>query len=650
MNKRYYTTGLLSIALLFSLGDAVGQEQPSLRKRAEQQYERYEYAHAIDLYSKLADSKKPRTADFERLASSYMYLKNYELAENWYARAVQAKDHEAISLWHYGEVLKQNGKYVEAKEQYKKYAAQSGNSAAIELAIAGCDSAQLWMANPTSHRIVNEKEVNTSLNEFGLFPTSSGAAVYAGEPLTVFGKRSGMTGQAYLKIYSTERLSQEVSLTKPVMMLDVFNESAYHVGPISTNMAGDVLYITRTYPGSDTETHKELGHRAKRHNLELKIYTRQGDSWAEEDFAYNNVKEYSLGHASLSLDGQTLYYASNMPGGYGGVDIWYSELQADGSWGAPQNAGSEVNSAGDEMFPTILGEELYYSSNGFAGMGGLDIFCAYGAKSSFSGRHNLQFPINSAGDDFSYYVSEDNEEGIYGYLSSNRVGGVGGDDIYSFGFVKPKIQIRLEGLVYNKKTGDLIPGAGVTLYTAERQIVSRKVGGADGSFGFDLNKDTYYRVLANKEGYHADSVSIAGVNPLRDTVIQVALYLEPVFTVGDKFVLENIYYDFDKHNIRKDAAVILDELVRTMRDNPTLRIELSSHTDSRGSDSYNMKLSQRRADSAVEYLISRGIARDRLVAKGYGETRLVNKCSNGVACTIEEHQANRRTEVEVLEY
>ncbi|WP_244525854.1 OmpA family protein [Sphingobacterium wenxiniae] len=458
-----------------------------------------------------------------------------------------------------------------------------------------------------------------------------------------------MTGQAYLRVYSAER-SADGGLSNPTVMLESFNGSELHVGPAIANASEDVLYVTRTYPGKDTEKHKENGQKFRKHNLELKIYRLEGNSWKEEDFAYNNVQAYSLGHAALSGDGRTLYYASDMPGGLGGVDIWYSELQGDGSWGAPQNAGAAINSAGDEMFPSVVGDELYYSSNGFAGMGGLDIFRAKGERNSFTGRENLRFPINSAGDDFAFAQLQEDEDGSIGYLSSNRSGGAGGDDIYSYSFRKPKIIIILEGLTLNRKTEELIPDASVTLYSGNRQIVGRVRSDGKAEFRFTLDRNTDYKVLGEKQGFHADSASIAGINPARDTTLHVTLRLEPIFRVGDKFVLENIYYDFDKHNIRKDASEVLDQLVRTMRDNPTLKIELSSHTDSRGTHRYNEGLSQRRAQSAVDYLVSRGISRDRLVAKGYGETRLVNRCKDGVPCTIEEHQANRRTEVEVLEF
>jgi len=644
--KHIIYTGLTGLLLS---GSVHAQEQPSLRLRAQQLYDRYEYANAAGLFERLVDRKNPRVSDMERLAESYYYLNSYDLAENWYARVVQSGEFSEVSLWNYAEVLKQNGKYREAREQYQRYTEKYGASDRASLAMAGADSAVRWMAEPTSHKLRNERAVNTDLGQFSVFPRGS-EVLYAGEPSTILGKRSGMTGQAYLRVYSAERNAADGALGNPSLLDGSFNSSNFHIGPIVADASGETLYVTRTYPGKDTEKHRENGRKYRRHNLELKIYRKDGNGWTESDFPYNNVKEYSLGHAALSADGRTLYYASDMPGGQGGVDIWYSELGADGSWGQPRNAGQAVNSAGDEMFPTVAGEYLYYSSDGFPGMGGLDIFRAKGERSSFSGRENLRFPVNSAADDFSFVLVEESEEALQGYLSSNRPGGAGGDDIYSFSLRKPKILIVLEGLTVNRKTDELIPDASVTLYSAGRQIVGRVRSDGKAAFRFDLDRNTPYRVLAEKQGFHADSANIAAVNPTKDTTIRVTLRLEPVFKVGDRFVLENIYYDFDRHNIRKDASEVLDQLVRTMRDNPTLKIELSSHTDSRGTHRYNEGLSQRRAQAAVDYIVSRGIARERLVAKGYGETRLVNRCKDGVPCTVEEHQANRRTEVEVLAF
>lgn len=637
-------TGILSLSFFFG---AYSQEQPSIRQRADQSFQKMEYYHAAQLYERLVQGRNPQTKDFERLAESYYLISAYELAENWYARASQHEDFSQDGLLNYAEVLKMNGKYNEAKSLYHEYQQKYGESEEISLAIVGADSAIHWLAHPTGHTVHNERNINTDLSEFGAIPTSGGM-VYTGEPKT-HTERSGMTGRAYLKIFSASR-TRTGEITLPAVMPDVFNDARYHVGPITANEDEDILYVTRTHSGTNLEKFREDGINWRKANLELKIYRKNGDSWTEMDFPYNNAEEYSLGHASLSDDGQILYYASDMPGGHGGVDVWYSELEADGSWGTPQNAGTTVNSAKDEMFPSVLGDTLYYSSNGFAGMGGLDIYKAYGSKSNFSARKNLGHPLNSAADDFAYVSWSDTDENLYGYISSNRPGGVGSDDIYSFAYIKPTITILLKGMTKDRDTRETIPSAMVTLYDMDGNIIAKKSSGNDAEFEFEIDANTVYRVHGEKQGFLPDSVRIDAVMPTQDTTIQVELLLDPLLVIGKRFVLENIYYDFDKHDIRPDAALVLDELVTVLRDNPTLKIELSSHTDSRGSDSYNMTLSQRRADAAVQYLVSRGIAKERLEAKGYGETRLVNHCANGVSCTIDEHQANRRTEIEILEF
>lgn len=633
-------------ALSLGITAVNAQEQPSRRSRADQFYKEMQYAKAAAAYEKLVDVKKPSVATMERLAHSYFYIKQYDLAENWYARVVEQKGASSQSRLNYAEVLKQQGKYAEAKAQYQLYANQQ-KSEAVQVAMSGADSAQVWMRNPTKHQIRNEQAVNTALAEFGVMTTSNGV-MYAAEPNSLLSAKSGMTGQAFLKVYTAER-QKDGTLSYPNILGTSINTAPYHIGPVASNAAEDVFYVTRTFPGKQGELFRSEGDKWNKHNLELKIYRKKGSDWVEENFVHNNVKAYSLGHAALSTDEKTLYYASDMPGGKGGVDIWYSELQSDGSWGAPKNAGDVINTSGDEMFPTLVGGDLYFSSTGHVGMGGLDIFKAKGQQANFGKPVNLGYPINSASDDFAYVEYGESAEAKVGYLSSNRKGGVGSDDIYSFVFQKPKIRIILEGVTRDRNTGELLPGSTVTLFGMKDAIISKGTTDEKAFISFDITPNTEFRLLGEKKGYHADSVLVHAVLPTKDTVIRYTMNLTPVMKVGDKFVLENIHYDFDKHNIRPDAAKILDRLVATMRDNPTLKIELSSHTDSRGSDSYNEKLSQRRAQSAVDYLVTRGIARERLVAKGYGEKRLLNKCSNGVDCTKAEHQANRRTEVEVLD-
>lgn len=653
MNNTFKPSLCISLFLLCLAGaePVFGQEQPGLRERADRFYHEYQYAKAIPGYLQLADRKNPQLSDLEKLAESYARISNYVDAENWYSRVIRDPNSKPANLLNYAEVLKQNSRYAEAKKALQEYATKTGDRTSVAVEIAGCDSALVWMADPTAHKITNESGINTEYSEFSAFPIN-GKVHYAGEPpLSFTDKSHGWTGNSFLHIHTADG-AVGGSLGNPNVSEESFNRESYHVGPISSDASGSTLYVTRTYSGSGAGISRENRRKYRTHRLELYIYRKDGSgNWEETPFVYNNVKEYSLGHASLSPDEKTLYFVSDMPGGRGGTDIWYSEKQSDGTWGTPVNAGETINTDKDELFPNLaLDGTLYFSSNGLAGMGGLDIFSSKGGKSSWAKAENLRFPVNSAGDDFAFVGTEATDMGMSGYLSSNRRGGRGADDIYSFSYSRPKIILVLKGITYNKNTKEILPETSVTLFSGNREIKGKQRTKDGGIFIFELDTKSDYRIWGQKTGYYSDSTLISTKGVTKSDTLYASLYLEPLFEVGKTFELENIHYDFDKHNIRKDAAEILDELVRIMRDNPTLMIELSSHTDSRGSDSYNMALSQRRAQSAVNYLVDRGIARDRMVAQGYGESRLLNRCSNGVACSIAEHQANRRTEVTVLEF
>jgi len=645
--KNLYIYPYLMMLLLLGLG-VQAQEQPTLRDRANQLYNEYQYSKAIPLYEKLVDGKKPRLTDLERLADSYRKMNNYTMAENWYVRVLEDSTSNPINLLHYAEVLKANENYEAAKDNFEKYAEKTGNRSEVEVLIQGCDSAVVWMANPTTHKLRNEAAVNTALAEFGAY-TVGDKVYYVGEPDAIMFKNIyGWTGNAFLRIYGTKRY-EDNSLLQSNIDSAIFNNEPYHVGPVAANKEGTTLYVTKTYAGNSAEKEKEDKRKYRTKNLELYTYTNDNGKWNEAPFAYNNVKAYSVGHAALSVDGETLYFVSDMPGGHGGTDIWYCERLLNGEWGEPKNAGAMINSAGDEMFPSITSEgTLYFSSNGWPGMGNLDVFTAKGAKDEWSKAVNMHFPVNSSADDFAYTVNDITNLTEAGYISSNRSGGVGSDDIYSYTFWKPKFNVMLKGVTYDKETEDPLPDVAVALFNEKGELLAKKQSKAAGEFEFEVDVEEAYKVLGEKIAYLPDS-AFTNTNGLNagDTV-KVALYLDQL-KQGKTFRLDNIYYDFDKYNIRKDAAAILDGLVKTLKDNPTLKIELSSHTDSRGSDKYNMTLSQKRAQAAVDYIVTRGIARDRMIAKGYGESKLLNRCANGVKCSEAEHQLNRRTEFTVLE-
>lgn len=642
------TLTLVQISLLFTI-PVSSQEQPNVRDRANSHYARYEYSYAIPLLEELTSSKRFRFSDLEKLSDSYLRVQDYRSAVKSYERLLSEDGATNEHRYQYGVALKANGDYESARTVFTEYQQSGGDPRLSSVQLAGIDSARKWTANPTSHVLINESGINTANSEFSVYQ-SGGQLYYTGEPVEVSGKRSthGWTGRGYLKLQSTQE-SPTGRLSATTEVPSALNEGNYHVGPLSSNADGSVLYITRTHDGGHTGTEKEGHRRYRTSRLELYIYTHENGNWISTPFPYNNVKEYSLGHAVLSADESKLYYVSDMPGGQGGTDLWYSEQQSDGSWGAPQNCGAAINTFGDELFPSIGTDgALYYSTDGLAGMGGLDIFRSEGSGSSWSTPVNQGYPLNSAGDDFSYQLLSTAEGTSTGYLSSNRAGGKGLDDIYSFNYQAPKIVIDLKGQTYDKGKETKLSNTNVVLYSGT-SVVGSQNSGSGSSFTFPLEANKDYTLIGSKEGYTSDTVRFSTAGITKSVTIEKDLHLQTIYVPGFTFELEDLYYDFDKDNIRPDAALVLDRLVQIMEEHKDLKIELSSHTDSRGSDKYNEALSDRRAKSAVAYLVSRGISADRMIAKGYGEYRLKNACSDGVSCSEEAHQQNRRTEVTVLE-
>ncbi|WP_199269619.1 OmpA family protein [Formosa sp. L2A11] len=648
---KIYAILLLS---LMSLMSVQAQEQPSNRKKANEYFNSYQYGKAILIYQKLTDVPRPKLKDMEQLAYSYSQVNDYELSSNWYSRIVDYPNSDPENLLLYATTLKQTARYAEAKKALQDYIKAEGSNEDVAVQIAGCDAAIKWMANPLDYKIKNEKEVNTPLSEFGAYPLDNEVYYTGEEQSSDKPKTLSWTGASFLKIFKADIDSLNIGLSNPTSEDLVFNKGnhKFHVGPITSNKSGNVFYVTRTYSGKDGQKTKKGNVKYKTNRLELYIYTKVSDGWEAEPFVYNNVKKYSIGHATLSTDEQTLYYVSDMEGSIGGSDIWYSEKQADGSWGEPINAGNAINGSKNEMFPNIAPNgTLYFSSNSFVGLGGLDIFKAEGSRDTWTNLENLKYPVNSGGDDFAYVINYEKEKKSKGFFSSNRSGGIGKDDIYSFNYEIPELVVVLEGITYEGETTEKqLSDVKVSLFSKDRELIAQKTSGYEGDFSFTVTPGSEFKILSQKQKFYSDSLTVNTTTDIKNDTIRVALHLKPLFEVGKKFVLDGIYYNFDKYNIRTDAQVVLNEMIRIMRDNPSLKIELSAHTDSRGADDYNMDLSQKRAQSAVDYLVSKGIARDRMEAKGYGETQLVNDCSNGVKCSRELHQKNRRTEVKVLSY
>lgn len=390
----------------------------------------------------------------------------------------------------------------------------------------------------------------------------------------------------------------------------------------------------------------------------LKIFKATQDSagqWSKiENLPFNN-DHYSTGHPTLSEDQKTLYFVSDMPGTLGKTDIFKVAVNEDGSYGDPVNLGPEINTIGKEMFPFIYGNnELYFSSDGREGLGMLDVYMSTIENNSVVSTLALEAPINSDRDDFGFIVKKNSDELSEGYFTSNRMSGRGDDDIYFFKENPPIICNQIvRGIVKDKETGLILPGAKVTLHKDNVLIDSLSVTvGEDAKFEFPLECESSYKISGSLVNYY-DASLVLNTTDENEKVHNVELKLAPdeeFVVIGDKIILKinTIYFDFDKSFIRKDAAIELNKAIEIMKKYPEIIVEFGAHCDSRGPDAYNDKLSGRRADSTVEYMHARGISPERLTGKGYGESMLVNKCSNNVKCTEDEHQLNRRTEFLIL--
>jgi len=648
----------LTIVLLFSTMMTYAQKS---MKKAEKLMNKYEYAKAAELYETKLNFAKASDKDIRNLAYCYIHMNNTEKAVKYLASLIEKGSATQNDLKIYADLLKQEGRYDEAISIYTNL-----NDDFTQNQITSSNLAKEWIADTTVlFEVENVKDLNSknsdfSLTKFGnkfLFTSDRENA----NIIETENKNYSWTGLPFLKLYEVEIID---SVVQNIKLIDSIND-AYHNGPAVFDEVAQVLYFTKTITVEQKQ--KKLNPDPtswfpdKEHNVitdRLEIYSAKlidGQFVEITPFQYNNKKEYSVGHPTLSPDGNILYFVSDMPGGVGETDIYYCVKNDDGTWDTPQNAGDIINTPGKEMFPVIeKNGDLYFSSDGHSGMGGLDIFRSTGSEATWSEPENLKYPFNSSKDDFAILFTE---EGKTGFFTSNRNNGQGADDIYSFKYVPPPPPPVPTTLILSVTTWEKMDNGTLAILTDEISVMHTESSDpnqkmkitnvGDGKYEAVVNCDSKYIVGAASTKFFATPTQTFETHceTFNDTVF-LKFVLERI-VLQKEIVIENIYYDYNKANIRADAALELNKIVALLKENPAIIIELGSHTDSRGSDKYNLDLSQRRAESAVQYIIDNGISQNRISAKGYGETKPVNKCTNGVRCSEKEHQMNRRTEFKV---
>ena len=814
--KIFLRLSLLLCAVLLSASSAFAQA--GALKSAQNHMDQLNYQAAIGEYSRIVEKSDVAEAKIN-LAEAYRKIGDSDNAEFWYSQVVQLPEAQPVHNLYYGQSLQRNGKCDLARDWYNKYIQLVPDDQRGQYLARACDyEAELMQKNAGIYEITS-LDFNSNLDDFA-------PAIYqdnvifasARENKGPVQREAAWTGVSFLELYNVVRKKDGGAFTysRPEKYSKDLN-SKYHDAAVAFSKDGKEIFFTRNnlFNGKTSKSDDDI--------IKLKVFHAKGGdgAWGELESLPFNSDEYSVAHPALTADGNTLYFSSDMPGGFGGMDLYKSNKES-GRWGPPMNLGPVLNTEGNELFPNVDHNtgRVYFASDGLIGLGGLDIFYTEDrGNDDWTSPENLGFPINTISDDFSL-VFEDN--GREGYFASDRIGGIGGDDVYSF----KKIAVPMEIFVFDEKTGEPIEGAtvdvgcknttmttgangkiaidikpgdccdfaamyeayennsaqgcateadftnpqmieiplakskkfelsvivfdaenGLTVEGAEVTLTNDCDGtavepaytDAGGRVMFELEEDCCYTVKAMKQpvylagfaenlctkGFEGSEVLQANINlqptvggsqPLSPATQAKGYYEDPITGLfideetgeytdgsypdgslhekgvmtsepvvidpptytetGDPYNPENVegegttytgtgtsigtgtgepipfllhvYYDFNKAYIRDDAAGELEKLVTIMTDNPDIIVEIGSHTDSRAGDRYNMRLSQRRAESVVRWLSDRGLERERLVPRGYGESERVNDCANDVPCSERDHQLNRRTEFKVI--
>lgn len=618
----------LYIVLSFAAISFTVSAQNKNTKVADKLFARLEYVDAAKEYLKLVENDKGDPYVYKQLAESYYNVFNTAEAAKWYAKVTETNQ-DAETYYRYAQMLKANGKYEEANKQMKKFAAAAPSDQRAKAFNANPDYIPRLLGKEKLYN-VNPSDVSSDKSDFGAVLYDN--AVYFASARNGARKKDGWTEEPRLDIYRAD-YNTDGTVTNAVPVRDL--NSKWHDGPITISADGNTAYFA-SESFKEKESEKDKKANARLSQVYLFKATKTGDKWGNIDEVPFNDKSFSTSNPSLSRDGKTLYFSSNRPGSIGGTDIWKVAINADGTYGEPQNLGAKVNTEGNESFPFISDDNktLFFASSGKQGFGGLDVF-----QIDLSGGEatNLGKPVNTEKDDFAFTFN-----GIKGagFLSSNRNGN---DDIFA---VSPICGVDVMIVVTNAKTGAILSNANVSILDDKKNVIATETSNASGEVKYRVECDKPYVVQASKDGFEGNTFAVAkGKGP--SAKVDAALQPIDVIVTEKEIILKPIYFEFNKSNITQEGAFELDKLVQVMKNNDKMVILAKSHTDNRGSDKYNLALSDRRAKSTVQYIISKGIPASRISGKGMGE--LEPKVDCGKDCTEEQHAENRRSEFLIVQ-
>ena len=610
--------------------------QAQSTKKADKHFAKYEFVEAIEDYNKLIEKGEATPYVYGRLAEANYNIYNTIEAEKWYAKALETAQ-EPEMVFKYSEMLKANGKYEASNAQMRKFASLRPAD----------DRATLFMANPDYLPKILERgkkfnvqnmDINSAVSDFG--GTIKDGKLYIASARNSARKTYGWNDQPFLDMYSFTMADDGTYQNET--MLDEKMNTKYHEGLMSFSADGKTVYFSRE-SFYENIYEKDSVSNTKYSVIHLFKASKTGDAFSKAEPLTINSKNYSIKNPSVSPDGKTIYFASNMPGGFGQFDIYKASIEADGQLGTAVNMGQKVNTEGQEMFPYISTKNtLYFSSTGHLGLGGMDVFYTKEIDGKMAPIRNVGIPINSNGDDFAFSMNEDTGEG---FVSSNREGGKGDDDIYAIKKLQPLCDVLIAASIIDNTTKAPIVGATTSLVDSKGNVIATKTTNAEGKVEYIVECETDTELQVTMADYESNKQAIKGSS---EEEVMLEMSLDPIEKIieVEKVVLNPIYFDYDKSNVTAKAAFELDNLVQAMKKYPDMVIYATSHTDSRGSNGYNMKLSDRRAKTTVQYVISKGIDATRISGAGKGETEMAVDC--GTNCSEEQHQMNRRSEFKIL--